>query len=64
MPLKVKPSEERKAYTKEQLSAVFSRLPQWRVTSPPEDVEKFWIPLIALHSGLRLEEIAHLKTSC
>ena len=53
-----KASEERKAYTPEQLKALFSALP---AVDHPEEPSKFWIPRIAAYSGLRLEEICQLK---
>ena len=53
--IKRRADEERKAYSSEDLRKVAAALP--RVVSKPE---RYWIPLIAMHSGLRLDEICQL----
>lgn len=52
---KTKVSEERKAYTKEDIKLLFDALPY-----SAEAPEMYWIPRIARFSGMRLEEIAQL----
>ena len=50
--------EERKAYSTEDISKMLSALPD-----PKNKPERYWVPLIALYSGLRLDEIAQLYVS-
>ncbi len=48
-------SEEREVYSLDDIQQIKAKLP--RVSTEPE---KFWIPLIAMYSGLRLDEICQL----
>ncbi len=57
VPLKTRASEQRKAYSPAQLQSVVSELPDAQSSHP----ERYWIPIIALYSGLRLEEVAKLR---
>ena len=57
--LKSKATEERKAYSSTQLEKLIGLLPSREGLNP----ERYWIPMIAMYSGLRLEEIARLKVS-
>ncbi len=55
---KIKDSEKTAAYTKEEMEKLF-HTPVF--TQPDKDKpERFWLPLIALFQGTRLEEIAQL----
>lgn len=54
---RVRASEERLAYSDDELSAILEKTRKWRNTSHPE---RFWVPLIALFSGMRLGEICQL----
>ena len=55
-----KASDKREIYTREDLELLLSA-PEFK--SPDKDrPERFWIPLIALYSGMRLEEICQLHT--
>jgi integrase len=47
--------EERKAYTREDLSKIMSALPR-----PAATPERYWIPMIGMYSGMRLGEICGL----
>ncbi|SHI45226.1 Site-specific recombinase XerD [Malonomonas rubra DSM 5091] len=49
-------SEERDAYSVDDISLIQKKLP--RSSSEPE---KYWIPMIAMYSGLRLDEICQLQ---
>ncbi|WP_066358351.1 site-specific integrase [Geobacter anodireducens] len=51
-----KPDEERKAYETEDIKRILEHLPNNIAKEP----EKRWVPLIALYSGMRLEEICQL----
>ncbi len=57
VPLKTRASDQRKAYSSTQLKSVISELPDAQGSHP----ERYWIPVIALYSGLRLEEVAQLR---
>jgi len=48
-------SEEREVYSLADIQRIRAKLPRL-----PTDPEKFWIPLIAMYSGLRLDEICQL----
>lgn len=50
--------EERKAYTREDLSKIMSALP-----SPAVQPERYWIPMIGMYSGMRLGEICGLHVA-
>ncbi len=54
-----KPNEEREPFTDKQLQAIFD-MPIFTETPVDERNHKFWLPLIALYTGMRLEEIAQL----
>lgn len=54
------PSEERDAFTKEDLARIFRGLSTIRRHVNPE---RFWVPLISLYSGMRLNEPCQLLTS-
>lgn len=46
-------------WTADELERLFRH---WWFTSPAlRDSARFWLPLIALHSGMRMEEIGHLR---
>jgi integrase len=49
--------ELRKVYTVEDLKSIIGNLPREQ-----ERQERFWIPMIAMYSGLRLDEICQLYT--
>jgi hypothetical protein len=51
--------EERLPFTDDDLSRVFGG-DYWRLQT--ESPERFWIPLVMLFSGARLEEVAQLGT--
>jgi integrase len=51
--------EERKAYTKEDLTKIASALPSPAAGKP----ERYWIPMIGMYSGMRLGEICGLHVS-
>ncbi|QXE92809.1 site-specific integrase [Geomonas subterranea] len=55
---KRKPEEERKTYSSDDLKAIMKHLPQ-----DDDRPERFWIPLIAMYSGMRLDEICQLYTA-
>ena len=55
---KKRPYEERKAYTKEDLKCIVPNLPAKNDLKP----ERYWIPLIGMLSGLRLDEACQLYT--
>ncbi len=59
IPLKTRATEQRKAYSSTQLQTVLSKLPDPQGSHP----ERYWMPIIALYTGLRLEEIAQLRLS-
>ena len=50
--------EERKAYTKEDLKKITTALP-----SPAKQPERYWVPMIAMYSGMRLGEICGLHVA-
>jgi len=50
--------EERKAYGQEDICRLLAALP-----GASDKPERYWIPLIGLYSGMRLDEIAQLYTS-
>jgi len=53
---KRRPDEERKAYTTDDLKKIADNLP------PKEDKpERYWIPLVGMFSGLRLDEACQLS---
>lgn len=54
---KRRPDEERKAYSCDDLKMLMDNLPQ-----EEDKPERYWIPLIAMYSGLRLDEICQLYT--
>jgi len=49
--------EERKAYDREDLKRITENLPQDKETP-----ERYWVPLIGMYSGMRLDEICQLYT--
>lgn len=52
-------AEEQDDYTHEELEGLFKGLSTIRRQVNPE---KFWVPLIALYSGMRLNEVCQLRT--
>lgn len=56
---KRKPSELKSEYTKSDIEGLFKGLSKLRIRVEPE---KYWIPLIALYSGARQNEICQLRT--
>ena len=57
LPISKDVQSERKTYSAEDLKRIFTNLP--RIESAPE---KFWVPMIAMYSGIRLDEICQLHT--
>ncbi len=57
MKQKRRQDEERKAYSTEDLKKIYENLP-----SKKDKQERYWIPLIGMLSGLRLDEICQLYT--
>ncbi|NVN91912.1 MAG: site-specific integrase [Desulfuromonadales bacterium] len=53
--IKRRPDEERKAYSRKDLQSIVDNLP--RIKDKPE---RLWIPMIAMYSGMRLDEICQL----
>jgi integrase len=58
IPEKKRADEERKAYSKEDVANIIKSLP-----NNPSTPERYWIPLIGLYSGMRLNEISQLYHS-
>lgn len=57
----LRPDEERKAYTSDDLQKLLEGLKAEAVKGKLKDhPERYWLPLIALFSGMRLNEIAQL----
>ena len=54
--LRQRPSDERNAYSDAELERLFR---DWNKLKP--DPPQFWVPLIGLHSGMRLEEICQMR---
>lgn len=52
--------EERSVYSPQDIQAMFGALPLWAVKGVAFRQERFWIPLIGLHTGMRLNEICQL----
>jgi integrase len=55
---KKRPDEERSAYDKADVKKIISHLPV-----DPTKPERYWIPMIGLYSGMRLNEICQLYAS-
>jgi len=55
IPEKRRSDEERKAYTVEELKLILKGLPK-----DQEKPERYWIPVVAMFSGLRLDEICQM----
>lgn len=55
IPERRRSDEERKAYSREDLQNIVRNLPR-----DDDRPERFWIPLISMHTGLRLDEICQL----
>lgn len=55
LPIETTPAEERKAYSLEDIARIKLNLPR-----EDDHPEKYWIPLIALYQGMRLDEICQL----
>lgn len=55
VPVRRRADEERKVYTKDEIQKIVKHLPR-----DPRKPERYWIPLIAMYSGLRLDEICQL----
>jgi integrase len=53
-------NEERSPYSPEDIKKMFEALPAWVGRGVAFKHERFWIPLIGLHSGMRLNEICQL----
>ncbi|MBF0502567.1 MAG: site-specific integrase [Candidatus Riflebacteria bacterium] len=54
---RIRASEERMAYSETELVAILEKTSTLRNTS---HAERYWVPLIAIHSGMRLGEICQL----
>jgi integrase len=50
-----KTDAERKAYSREDLTKIVQKLPR-----DPDHPERFWLPILAMYSGLRLDELCQL----
>jgi integrase len=71
IPLKTRADAERDAFSPDELHLLFEKSPLYagcrsernRHTPGPRVIQdsKFWLPLIGLYSGMRLEEIARLR---
>jgi len=59
LPLSIKPMQQRNAYSPAQIQLILKNLPEQSCDYP----ERYWMPVIALYSGLRREEIAQLSWS-
>lgn len=55
LPIETAPQDERKPYSAEDIQRIKSALPRGA-----DHPEKYWIPLIAMYSGMRLDEICQL----
>lgn len=55
---KRKPDSERKAYDRADIKRIIDNLPHDQDTP-----EKYWIPLIGMYSGMRLDEVCQLYTA-
>jgi integrase len=55
IPVRRRADEERKVYTQDEIQKIVKHLPR-----DPRKPERYWIPLIAMYSGLRLDEICQL----
>jgi integrase len=51
--------DERSVFAPEDIQKIVEKLPTWAATVVAKN-ERFWIPLIGLHSGMRLNEICQL----
>jgi integrase len=56
--LRTKANEDREPYSPEDLGGLFAALQRFKTRAP----ERYWIPLLGLYSGMRLNEIAQLYT--
>lgn len=54
---KRKPDSERNAYDSDDIKRIINNLP-----NNPDAPEKYWIPMIAMYSGMRLDEVCQLYT--
>jgi len=55
IPDKRRSDEERKAYTVEELKVILKGLPRDK-----EKPERYWIPVVAMYSGMRLDELCQM----
>jgi integrase len=55
IPVRRRADEERKIYSQEEIQKIVKHLPH-----DPRKPERYWIPLIAMYSGLRLDEICQM----
>ncbi|MDO9067827.1 MAG: site-specific integrase [Deltaproteobacteria bacterium] len=55
----VREDEEREAYSREDISCLLNCL----AGIPPDKPERYWIPIVALYTGMRLDEICQLYTN-
>jgi len=55
IPVEASPQDERKAYTSDDIARIKLHLPK-----EDDHPEKYWIPLIAMYQGMRLDEICQL----
>jgi len=52
--------EERHIYSRQNISKLVGEIPAWIHRSHTMKAERFWIPLIGMYSGMRLDEICQL----
>jgi len=55
VPVRRRADEERKVYSQDEIHKIINHLPR-----DPRKPERYWIPLIAMYSGLRLDEICQM----
>lgn len=54
---KVKANQDRDVYSQEELEAIYKKTLPWKHT---KDFHRFWVPMIGMYSGLRVDEICQL----
>jgi integrase len=58
IPQRRRPDEERKAYARDDLRRIINNLPQQK-----NRPERYWIPLLGMYSGMRIDEICQMYVS-
>jgi integrase len=54
-----KPNEKKRPFTKDEIAGIFVELSKVRRAIEPE---KFWVPLVSLYSGMRINEVCQMRT--